>query len=111
MSGIVGAINTALSGIEAFEAGINTVSNNLANETVSGFAAESVNLSTEVDLSNGSGFGVQAPVVTRAADGFAAGVLRTANAANQAATTLATNLGNISSALLNNGDIHTSINQ
>ena len=39
MSGIVGAINTALSGIEAFESGINTVSNNLANETVNGFAA------------------------------------------------------------------------
>jgi flagellar hook-associated protein 1 FlgK len=111
MSGIIGAINTALSGIEAFESGINTVSNNLANETVSGFASESVDLSTQVDLTNGSGFGVQAPVVTRAADGFAAGVLRTANAANQAATTLATNLGNISSALLNNGDVHTSMNQ
>ncbi len=45
MSGIIGAINTALSGIEAFESGINTVSNNLANETVSGYAAESVDLS------------------------------------------------------------------
>jgi flagellar hook-associated protein 1 len=111
MSGIIGAMNTALSGIEAFESGINTVSNNLANETVNGFAAESVNLSTEVDLANGSGFGVQAPMVTRAADGFAAGVLRTANAANEAATTLATNLGNISSAVLNNGNIHTSMNQ
>lgn len=111
MSGIIGAINTALSGIEAFESGISTVSNNLANATVSGFAAESVDLSTQVDLTNGSGVGVQAPVVTRAADGFAAGVLRTANAANQAATTLATNLGNISSAMLNNGDVQTSMNQ
>jgi flagellar hook-associated protein 1 len=111
MSGITGALNTALSGIEAFEAGINTVSNNLANETVAGFASESLDLSTQVDLTNWSGFGVQAPVVTRAADGFAAGVLRTANTANQAAGTLATNLSNISSALLNNGDIQTSISQ
>ena len=111
MSGIIGAINTALSGIEAFESGINTVSNNLANETVSGYAAESVDLTTQVDLSNGSGFGVQSPVVTRAADGFAAGVMRTATTANQAASTLATNLAGISSALLNNGDIQTSMNQ
>ncbi len=66
---------------------------------------------TQVDLSNGSGFGVQSPVVTRAADGFAAGVMRTATTANQAASTLATNLANISSALLNNGDIQTSMNQ
>jgi flagellar hook-associated protein 1 FlgK len=111
MSGITGALNTALSGIEAFESGINTVSNNLANETVAGFASESLDLTTQVDLTNGSGFGVQAPVVTRAADGFAAGVLRTANTANQAAGTLATNLSNISSALLNNGDIQTSLTQ
>ncbi|HTJ90742.1 MAG TPA: flagellar basal body rod C-terminal domain-containing protein [Acidocella sp.] len=111
MSGIIGAINTALSGIEAFESGINTVSNNLANETVSGYAAESIDLTTQVDLANGSGYGVQSPVVLRAADGFAAGLLRTANTANQAAGTLATNLTNISSAVLNNGDIQTSMNQ
>jgi flagellar hook-associated protein 1 FlgK len=111
MSGIIGAINTALSGIEAFEAGINTVSNNLANETVNGYAAESVDLTTQIGGSGPAGDGVQSPVVTRAADGFAAGVLRTANTANQAATALSTNLANISSAVLNNGDIQTTMNQ
>ncbi|HEY1858055.1 FlgK family flagellar hook-associated protein [Acidocella sp.] len=106
MSGLIGAMNTALSGIEAFEAGINTVSNNLANVTVNGYGAETVDLATAAD-----GDGVEAPVVTRAADGFAAGVLRTATTADQAASTLATNLTNISNALQNNGDIQTSMNQ
>jgi flagellar hook-associated protein 1 len=106
MSGLIGAMNTALSGIEAFESGINTISNNLANVTTNGYGVETVDLATAAD-----GDGVQAPVVSRAADGFAAGVLRTANTANQAASALATNLTNISNALQNNGDIQTSLNQ
>ena len=106
MSGLIGAMNTALSGIEAFESGINTISNNLANVTTNGYGVETVDIATAAD-----GDGVQAPVVSRAADGFAAGVLRTANTANQAASSLATNLTNISNALQNNGDIQTSLNQ
>src|SRR5271168_2598387 len=102
MSGLIGAMNTALSGIEAFEAGINTISNNLANETTAGYGAETVELSTQAGAPGQAGDGVQAPTVSRAADGFAAGVQRTANSANEAAGTLATTLTNISNALQNN---------
>jgi flagellar hook-associated protein 1 FlgK len=111
MSGLTGAINTALTGLTAFEDGITTVSNNLSNETTPGYAVENVNLETEDDIPGQPGVGVQTPTIVRAADGFAAGVLRTANSASTAASTQSTALTNISNALLNNGDIQSTLNQ
>lgn len=111
MSGITNAINTALSGLELFEAGIATVSNNLANATTSGYAAESVDAQTAQGSPGQPGAGVQPAQITRAASGFAAAQLRNANAANAAATAQATSLTSISNALTNNGDIQTAINQ
>lgn len=111
MSGITNAINTALSGLELFEAGISTVSNNLANATTSGYSAESVDATTAVGAPGQPGDGVQAAQITRAASGFAAAQLRNANAANAAATAQSTSLTAISNALTNNGNIQTSINQ
>ncbi len=49
MSGLTGAMNTALTGLQAFEAGIGTVSENLTNQTVPGYAVENVNISTAQD--------------------------------------------------------------
>ncbi len=57
------------------------------------------------------GSGVQAPQISRAADGFAAGVLRMANSAAQAASVQSSTLTDISNALQNNGDIQSSSNQ
>jgi flagellar hook-associated protein 1 len=111
MSGLVGAINTALTGLNAFEAGITTVSENLANATTAGYAVEGVNILTAEDVPGEAGSGVQSPQITRAADGFAAGVLRTANSAGSAASVQAISLTDISNALQNNGNIQTSINQ
>jgi len=111
MSGLTGAMNTALSGINAFEAGINTVSQNLTNETTPGYAVETVNLTTAIGTLGQPGNGVQPAQISRAADGFAAGVLRAANSAGSAATVLATSLTNISNALQNSGDVQTAINQ
>jgi flagellar hook-associated protein 1 FlgK len=111
MSGIANAISTALSGLQLFEAGISTVSNNLANATTSGYAVESVNAQTAVGAPGQPGAGVQAAQITRAAAGFAAAQLRNANAANSAAAAQATDLTSISNALTNNGDIQTAINQ
>ncbi|OYV33707.1 MAG: flagellar biosynthesis protein FlgK, partial [Acidocella sp. 20-61-6] len=48
---------------------------------------------------------------SRAADGFAASVLRSANTAGQSASVLSTALTNISNALQNNGDIQSTMNQ
>jgi flagellar hook-associated protein 1 FlgK len=111
MSGLIGAMNTALSGIEAFEAGINTVSENLTNAATPGYAVETVNLSTAVANANQPGTGVETPQIARAADGFAAGVLRTANSAGAAATVMSTSLSNISNALQDDGDVQSAMNQ
>jgi len=111
MSGLIGAMNTALSGIEAFEAGINTVSENLTNAATPGYAVETVNLSTAVANANQPGTGVETPQIARAADGFVAGVLRTANSAGAAATVMSTSLSNISNALQDDGDVQSAMNQ
>ena len=111
MSGITNAIDTALSGLQLFEAGISTVSNNLANVTTDGYAAESVNATTAVNASNQPGNGVQPAQIVRAANGFAAAQLRNANSVNAAASAQSTALTSISNALTNNGDVQTAINQ
>jgi flagellar hook-associated protein 1 FlgK len=111
MSGLIGAVNTALTGLEAFVDGINTVSENVANQTTAGYGEEDLNLTTVDDPAAGvAGDGVQSQV-TRVADGFAAGVLRTATSADAAARTTSSSLTNISNALTNNGDVQTAINQ
>jgi flagellar hook-associated protein 1 FlgK len=111
MSGITSAINTALSGIQLFEAGITTVSNNLANATTSGYSAESVNSTTAAGAPGQPGSGVQPAQIVRAASGFAAAQLRNANSANAAASAQSTSLTSISNALTNNGNVQTTINQ
>lgn len=111
MSGLTGAIDIALSGVRSFEQGIATVAQNVANQTTAGYAVQSVSTTTQVNFAPGSpGNGVQS-AISRAADGFAAGVLRSANSADQAAGISATSLTNISNALTNNGDVQSQINR
>lgn len=111
MSGITSAISTALSGLDLFEAGISTVSNNIANSTTSGYASESVNATTAVGAPNQPGSGVQTAQIVRAASGFAAAQLRNANSANAAASAQSTALTSLSNALTNNGNVQTATNQ
>lgn len=111
MSGITNAINTALSGLDLFEAGIATVSNNLANVSTSGYAAETVTSLAAAGAAGQPGDGVQAPKIIRAASAFAASLLRAANSASAAAAAQSTNLTTLSSALTNNGDVQSAINQ
>lgn len=111
MSGIANAINSALSGLELFETGIAAVSNNLANQSTPGYAVESVNPQTAAGAPGQPGNGVEPATITRAAAGFAASLLNTATAHNAAAQAQATNLTSISNALINNGDVQSTINQ
>jgi flagellar hook-associated protein 1 FlgK len=111
MSGISSAIDTALSGLALFEAGINTVAENLANQSTPGYAAESVSATTVIGQPGEPGQGVSAPIITRAANSFAAGLLNAATGASQAASVQSAALTAISNALQNNGDVQTEINQ
>lgn len=111
MSGISSAIDTALSGLSLFEAGINTVAENLANQSTPGYAVESASATTVVGGPGAPGQGVSAPVISRAANAFAAGLLNAATGSNQAASVQSAALTAISNALQNNGDVQTEINQ
>ena len=111
MSGITNAMSTALSGLELFQTGIATVSNNLANATTSGYSVETVNAQTQAGAPGQPGAGVQPAQVTRAASGFAASQLRNANAAAAAASSQSTALTAYSNALTNNGNVQTAVNQ
>ncbi|GAB0116678.1 FlgK family flagellar hook-associated protein [Acidisoma sp. 7E03] len=111
MSGLIGAIDIAQTGVQAFEQGIATVSQNVANQTTVGYAVQSVATTTLVNHTPGSpGNGVQS-AISRAADAFAAGVLRNATSAAQAASVSSTALTNISNAVTNNGNVQSRINQ
>jgi flagellar hook-associated protein 1 FlgK len=111
MSGLSGAVSTALTGLEAFVDGISTVSQNVANQTTAGYAQENLNLSTIDDAATDTvGNGVQGQVA-RVADGFSAGILRTANSASTAASTTSSALTSISNSLTNNGDVQIATNQ
>ncbi|HTQ71237.1 MAG TPA: flagellar basal body rod C-terminal domain-containing protein [Acidocella sp.] len=105
MSGINNALTTALSGLDLFETGIETVSNNLTNATTPGYAVESVSAQEATSGANEPGSGVLAPSVTRATSAFAAAQLRSANAQNGAAGLLSTQLTSLSNALTGNGDV------
>jgi flagellar hook-associated protein 1 FlgK len=111
MSGITGAMDAALSGLNYFEAGINTVSENLANESTAGYATETASAATAVGAAGQPGLGVEAPVITRAANSFATNLLNAANSAAQAASTQSSTLTAISNALQNAGDVQSAINQ
>ena len=111
MSGIANAMSTALSGLELFQTGIATVSNNLANVTTTGYSAESVNAQTQAGAVGQPGAGVQPAQIIRAASGFAAAQLRNANAAGAAASSQSTALTALSNALTNNGNVQTAVNQ
>jgi flagellar hook-associated protein 1 len=112
MSGLAGAINTALSGIDVFEEGIQTIGNNIANEATPGYAIRTLMPETSVFGSGRAGSGVINPAaVQRAADAFAAGRLNAATAANEAAQTLSGALSAIDQSLQGNGNVQSTMNQ
>lgn len=112
MSGLTGAVNAALSGIDAFQEGIQTVGNNISNQTTPGYAVRSLMPETSAYGSGMAGSGVVNPVaVQRAAASFAASRLNAATSANQAAQTLSAALSAIDQSLQGNGDVHGTTNQ
>jgi flagellar hook-associated protein 1 FlgK len=111
MSGINSALDIALSGLNYFETGINTVSENLANETTAGYAAETASATTAIGDASEGGIGVNPATVSRATNNFATNLLNAATSSAQATSTQATALAAISGALQNNGDVQTAINQ
>ncbi len=101
------ALNTATTGIDAFAAGINTVGQNISNQTSSGYAVRSVDPQTAANGSAQAGSGVVDPVlVQRASDAFAAARVYGATASSQAAKSLSSALSTIDQSFTGNGDVH-----
>jgi len=112
MSGLTGAMNVALTGVDAFQTGIQTVGNNISNQATPGYAIRTLDPVTSVFGSGQAGSGVVNPVaVRRAADSFAASRLNAATSANGAAQTLSAALSAIDQSLQGNGDIQSATNQ
>lgn len=109
MSGISSALSTAASGLALFEAGIETVSNNLTNASTAGYAVESVSAAEATAGAGQAGAGVLAPNVTRASSAFAAQQLRTANTGAGASSLLSTQLTALSNALTGNGNVQSAM--
>lgn len=107
MTGLRSAVDAALSGVDAYQTGANTVSNNISNETTPGYAVRSLAPQTAAYGSGQAGSGVLDPAtVNRAFDKFAASRVFTAQSHHEAAKTLSSALSNIDQALTGNGDVH-----
>jgi flagellar hook-associated protein 1 FlgK len=110
--GLLAAMGSALSGIDAFQQGAATVSENISNQATPGYAVRSLALETTQYGSGQAGSGVADPAaVTRAADQFAAARVGAATSANAGAGALATALSSIDQALQGTGDVHAAASQ
>lgn len=101
------ALNTATTGIDAFAEGINTVGENISNQTSSGYAVRSIAPQTTANGSAQAGSGIVDPaLVQRASDSFAAARVYGATASSQAAKSLSAALSTIDQSFTGNGDVH-----
>ncbi len=83
-----GSFYIALSGLNAAQTGLDTVSQNIANAATPGYTRERVNQSAMVDQSSGVGQGVLINSVSQVSSGFQNQVLSNATAQNSAAVSL-----------------------
>jgi flagellar hook-associated protein 1 FlgK len=83
-----GSFYIALSGLNAAQTGLDTVSQNIANAATPGYTRERVNQSALVDQSSGVGQGVLINSVSQVSSGFQNQVLFNSTAQNSAAVSL-----------------------
>ncbi|WP_437610729.1 flagellar hook-associated protein FlgK [Erwinia sp. V71] len=91
-------INSALSGLSAAQAAINTTSNNISNYTVSGYTRQTVLLSQASSTMVGNSYygnGVNVVGINREYDSFITNQLRGASASSSALTTQYNQISNI----------------
>lgn len=112
MSGLTSVMDTALSGLDAFQSGAATVSENVSNSATPGYAVRTLDPVTSIYGNTQIGSGVIDPAaVSRAADQFAAARVNAATSANSAAAALSTALTSVDQALQGTGDVHTAAAQ
>jgi flagellar hook-associated protein 1 FlgK len=91
-------INSAMSGLSAAQAALNTTSNNISNYNVAGYSRQTAVLSSQPSTLNGGNYygnGVTISNVHREYDEFITGQLRSASALNSGITTQYNQISNI----------------
>lgn len=80
----IGILNTALSGLAAFQRSLETTSNNISNANTDGYSRQRVELATTPELYTGQGYlgtGVTVANITRSYDQFISGQVRSSTSA------------------------------
>jgi len=112
MGGLNGVLNTDLSGLEAYRAALNSISENVSNATTPGYARRSAELSTQYQgPQQASGTGVTVQGIQRIASQFANTRLRAATASQGRAGALVNALTTLQSNFPANGGIEQALSQ
>jgi flagellar hook-associated protein 1 len=105
-------LNIGISGLNAAQVALSTVSNNIANASTSGYSEESVVQTENITQSNGVytiGSGVDVVAVQRAYSQYLTQALWSSNSNLQSATTTNTLTSTLNSLLSNSGNLQTSL--
>ena len=105
-------LNIGISGLNAAQVALSTVSNNIANASTSGYSEESVVQVETIGQSNGQytiGSGVDVTGVQRAYSQYLTSALWSSNSSLQNATTMNNLTSTLNSLLSNSGNLQTSL--
>ncbi|MBE1159538.1 flagellar hook-associated protein FlgK [Dyella acidiphila] len=105
-------LNIGISGLNAAQVALSTVSNNIANASTSGYSEESVIQVETIGQSNSQytiGSGVDVTGVQRAYSQYLTSALWSTNSSLQNATTMSNLTGALNSLLSNSGNLQTSL--
>jgi flagellar hook-associated protein 1 len=105
-------LNIGISGLNAAQVALSTVSNNIANASTSGYSEESVQQVESVTQSNGLytiGSGVDVVAVQRAYSQYLTSALWSSNSSLQSATTTNSLTSTLNSLLSNSGNLQTAL--
>jgi flagellar hook-associated protein 1 FlgK len=105
-------LNIGISGLNAAQVALSTVSNNIANASTSGYSEESVLQVESVTQSTGRytvGSGVNVAAVQRAYSQYLTSALWSSNSSLQSATTMSNLTGTLNSSLSSSGNLQTAL--
>ncbi|MGC1549916.1 MAG: flagellar hook-associated protein FlgK, partial [Rhodanobacter sp.] len=105
-------LSTGISGLNAAQVALNTVSNNIANAGTAGYSRQSVNQVESISQSNGRytiGSGVDVISVQRAYSEYLTSAVWSSNTGLQGATTMDGLTSTLNSLLSNSGNLQTSL--
>jgi flagellar hook-associated protein 1 len=105
-------LNIGISGLNAAQVALSTVSNNIANASTSGYSEESVQQVESIGQSNGEytiGSGVDVVAVQRAYSQYLTSALWSSNSSLQSATTTSNLTSTLNSLLSNSGNLQTAL--